>query len=280
MKVRDEQSQEELIQALQRQLDEQAAINRFLADQLAGREQSMAMIAHELRAPLSPIIIYAQMLNRYLSKESDPKRDEAIQRNANVIISQAWKLNRLVNDLHDASRLSAGQFALQCDTCNIIQLTQEVIEHLRPLALYHTLVLETSEQNITGNWDGGRLQQAIGNLVDNAIKYSDEHSTITIRISTTSTALHMSVHNTGITIPAADSEQLFRPYTRLQATSDTHPGSGLGLYITRSIIEAHGGSLRYEPHPQNDSSPELENSGLRIYGTTFSFDIPLSLPEL
>lgn len=275
MKVRDEQSQEELIQELQRQLDEQTAINRLLADQLAGREQSMAMIAHELRAPLSPIIIYAQMLNRYLAKESDPKRDEAIQRNANVIISQAWKLNRLVNDLHDASRLSVGQFILQRDACNIIQLAQEVIEHLRPLALYHTLVLETSEKSIIGNWDGGRLQQAIGNLVDNAIKYSDEHSTITINISTTSTVVHVSVHNTGISIPAAESEQLFRPYTRLQSTSSTHPGSGLGLYITRSIIEAHGGSLRYEPRLQNDAPTEQEASGLHIYGTTFSFDIPL-----
>ena len=113
-----------------------------------------------------------------------------------------------------------------------------------------------------GNWDGGRLQQALGNLLDNAIKYSDEGTTVTVCIEATQDGAHISVHDQGTTIYSADIGQLFRPYVRLQPTS-ARQGSGLGLYITRCIVEAHGGILRLEPHTGEGQ------------GTTFSFDLPL-----
>ncbi|HYT35146.1 MAG TPA: ATP-binding protein, partial [Ktedonobacteraceae bacterium] len=131
----------------------------------------------------------------------------------------------------------------------------------RPLAPYHTLKLEIPEAPVMGNWDSGRLQQALGNLLDNAIKYSDERTTVTARIWTEDDTAHGSVHNQGASIPPAEIGRLFRPYVRLQATS-AQQGSGLGLHITKSIIEAHGGTLRLEPHREGQ-------------GTTFSFDLPL-----
>jgi signal transduction histidine kinase len=119
---------------------------------------------------------------------------------------------------------------------------------------------------VSSDWDGGRLQQAVGNLLDNAVKYSDEHTTVTVRVWTTPEAAHVSVHNQGATIPLHEGSQLFRPYMRLPATSDRR-GSGLGLFITKSIIEAHGGMLRLEP------ADEERTTGPQ--GTTFSFDLPL-----
>jgi signal transduction histidine kinase len=251
--------QDEIIQALQRRVDELTAANMVLQEQLASKEQFAAMIAHELRGPLTPIISYAQMIAR------PNQRQEKIQRGTSIIISQARRLVRLVNDLLDSSRLSSGQFTLVRDTCDLVVLAKEVVEQLRPLAPYHTVVTDFPDAPIPGKWDAGRLQQVLGNLLDNAIKYSDDGTTITVRIWQTTDAVHVSVHNQGASIPSTDTGQLFRPYGRLQ-TTNTQQGSGLGLYITKCIVEAHGGVLRLEPHVEGS---EVER------GTTFSFDLPV-----
>lgn len=259
MQVQRQQTQDETIEALQRQVDELTEANFLLEDRLARKEQFIAMIAHELRGPLTPIISYSQMVAR------PTQRPETIQRGTKVIISQARRLTRLVDDLLDSSRLSSGQFRLVREACDIVALAKEVVEELRPLAPYHTLVLELPSTSIIGTWDRGRLEQVLGNLLDNAIKYSDEHTAVTLRIwqdDESNDSVHVSVHNQGASIPSAEMGQLFRPYVRLQATS-AREGSGLGLHITKSIIEAHGGVMRLVPHIAEGQ------------GTTFSFDLPL-----
>jgi signal transduction histidine kinase len=280
MQVQHEQTQEELIQSLQRQVHELTTANLFLQDQLARKEQFTAMIAHELRGPLSPIINYAQMLARHaclprspevLDANASTSSNTAIQRQTRIIVSQAKRLARLVDDLLDASRLTSGQFTLLRTQCDFVTLAQDLVEQLRPVAPYHTFVLQVPDAPVIGNWDGGRLQQALGNLLDNAIKYSDEGTTITVRVWTTQDKVHVTVHNQGVSIPSNDVGSLFRPYARIQATSGARQGSGLGLYITKSIIEAHQGTLRLEPHA--DETPAEERRG-----TTFSFELPLVSP--
>lgn len=257
MQVQHEQSQEEVIQALQRQVEELTAANLRLQEQLAHKEQFTAMIAHELRGPLTPIINYAQIMAR-------PNQSrETIERYTNIIIGQARRLVRLVSDLLDSSRLSSGQFTLSCNPCDAVMLVKEVVEQLRPVAPHHHFAIEVPGTPIIGDWDYGRLQQALGNLLDNAIKYSDEGTTIRVRAWQTPGRAHISVSNKGVRIPTADLGQLFRPYGRLQATS-SQKGTGLGLYITKSIVEAHGGELRLE-------RPTEANQG-----STFSFDLPIS----
>lgn len=288
-----ERSPEEIIQALQSQVNALTDENQSLREQIAQKEQFVAIIAHELRGPLSPIINYAQILARHVCKpspdgqpspsaesETTPqqrilpnglrgprKRDTSIQRSTSIIISQGRRLTRLVNDLLDSSRLASGQFSLLRKNCDIVALVKETVEQLRPVAPYHTFVCETPDTPLFGNWDMDRLQQAIGNLLDNAFKYSAEGTTITARVWSTSGFAHISIHNQGVSIPSTDSSLLFRPYTRLSGSS-SHKGSGLGLYITKSIIEAHGGSLRLESH-----TPEDTNEAAK--GTTFTFDLPL-----
>jgi signal transduction histidine kinase len=271
--------QAETIAALQRQVDELTAANLLLQEQLARKEQFIAMIAHELRGPLSPIINYAQLLARYATRQTNEaenvgaplagyrSRGDTIQRSATIIISQARRLLRLVNDLLDATRLTSGQFTLIRETCDLAALMKEGIEHMRPVAPYHTFVVHVPDEPIAGIWDGGRLQQVLGNLLDNAFKYSDEGTTITVRAWTTPGLAHVSVHNQGTSIPSADIGLLFRPYARLSSTG-SHRGSGLGLYIAKSIVEAHGGVLRLEPHTGEDAGEESK-------GTTFSFSLPL-----
>ena len=256
MQVQHEQSQNELIESLQRQVNELTAEKLLLQEQLARKEQFTAIIAHELRSPLTPIINYAQIVAR------PNQRREIIERGTNIIVSQAWRLTRLVSDLLDSSRLSTGQFTLSCGPCDAVVLVKEVVEQLRPVAPYHKFAVEAPGTPMIGNWDYGRIQQALGNLVDNAIKYSDEETTITVRAWQTPGMAHISVHNEGAGISAADVDQLFRPYSRLPGSSPRR-GSGLGLYIAKCIIEAHGGELR------------LDQLAGEHQGTTFSFDLPL-----
>ncbi|MEO8972994.1 MAG: HAMP domain-containing sensor histidine kinase, partial [Ktedonobacteraceae bacterium] len=190
------------------------------------------------------------------------RREVTIQRGTSIIIGQAQRLNRIVQDLLDAARLSTNQFTLQRKPCYIVALAKEVVEQLHPIASHHTLATDIPASAITGNWDGERLQQAFGNLLENAVKYSDEQTTVTIRIRATDTNVHVSVHNLGTSIPLEHISQLFQPFVRLPATSERQ-GSGLGLYITRCIIEAHGGKLDIEPHTEEGQ------------GTTFWFELPL-----
>ncbi len=250
--------QAERIRLLEQQVEELTSANLVLKEQLARKEQFTAMIAHELRGPLAPIINYAQMLAR-----SKSKKPEVVKRQTSIIISQARRLTRLVNDLLDTSRLNAGQFSLSRQECDIVALTNEIVDQMRPLSPYHTINVVVPTTPIKGHWDDGRIQQAIGNLLDNAVKYSDENTVVTVMVSKLAHTVRISVHNQGSTIPSNDVGQLFRPYSRLQATSNRQ-GSGLGLYITKSIIEAHGGLLRLEP------------GGTGEQGTMFSFELPLS----
>jgi signal transduction histidine kinase len=266
-----EQSADQEIQALQSQIEALTTENMVLQEQLARKEQFTAMIAHELRSPLSPIISYAQMLLHQLNSSRQDKDDEAhnraMQRKASVIISQGKRMSRLVNDLLDASRLSSGHFSLLREPCDLVMLANEMVEQLRPLAPYHTLVVEAPAEPVIGNWDSGRLQQALGNLLDNAIKYSDEHTTVTVHLWTAENRAYISVHNQGASIPSSDISKLFRPYMRL-AASNSREGSGLGLYITKSIVEAHSGTLYLE-----SPSEEMVTEGSA--GTTFTFNLPL-----
>ncbi|GCE47632.1 signal transduction histidine kinase [Thermosporothrix hazakensis] len=269
------QVQQETIEALQKQIEELTASNLLLQEEIERKEQFIAMIAHELRNPLAPIINYAQMLHRHLANVEDQepattaRRPRGMQRNASIIVSQAQRMARLVNDLLDANKLASNQFSILPRPCDLVTIVKESVEQLRPVAPYHTFVVETPDTSVPGNWDEGRLHQALGNLLDNAIKYSDEGSTITVKVWLTSATaeqpalVHVSVHNQGITIPPEERGHLFQPFVRLEATRERRKGNGLGLYITHSIIEAHGGTLRLE-------LPEPGQSG-----TTFCFDLPL-----
>ncbi len=266
MQVQQVQTQDENIQELQLLVAKLTAEKLLLQEQLASKEQFTAMIAHDLRSPLTPIINYAKLIIRQQGGQPNP----SLHRSANIIISQAQRMTRLVGDLLDMSRLTAGKFALIREQCDIIALVTEVVEQLRPVAPRHKLVLDVPEGSLSSNYDSERLQQAVGNLLDNAIKYSYEETVITLRVWTTANTVHVSVHNIGMDIPDEEIDQLFLPFVRLQ-TANVRKGSGLGLFITKSIIVAHGGELQLEPYvvDANSDTPKCST------GTTFSFTLPL-----
>lgn len=264
MQLQDKDVQEDAIRNLQSQVNELAAARLLLEEEiaqlkaeLAQKERFAAMIAHELRSPLTPIINYAQIIAR------PNQRRETVERGGQIIVSQAWRLARLVKDLLDVSRLTSGQFTLKCRDCNLVKVVKDLVEQSKPVAPFHLFAVELPQEPLIGSWDCDRLQQAVGNLVDNAIKYSDDETTITIRVWAEQGLAQVSVHNVGTSIPKSQIDQLFRPFSRLQ-TAVPQDGTGLGLFITRSIVEAHGGELRLEELPEGQ-------------GTTFSFSLPLEI---
>ena len=267
MQVREVQTQNENNEDLQRQIAELTAENMLLKERLATKEQFTAMIAHDLRGPLTPIINYAKLIIR----QQGGQPNVSLRRNASIIISQAQRLTRLVGDLLDMSRLSTGSFTLFREPCDIIPLVQELVEQLKPVAPHHKFVVDVPEEPLKSKYDSERLQQAIGNLLDNAIKYSFEQTYITLRVWTTPQTLHISVHNIGRDIPEDEIDSLFQPFVRLQAAT-SRKGSGLGLYIARSIITAHGGELHLEPYVMNENADETGE--IHSTGTTFSLTLP------
>ncbi|MEO7018758.1 MAG: HAMP domain-containing sensor histidine kinase [Ktedonobacteraceae bacterium] len=262
MQLKDKDVQDDAMSSLQSQVSELATARLLLEaeveqlkEQLAQKERFASMVAHELRSPLTPIINYAQLIAR------PNQRRETIERGSQIIVSQSWRLARLVKDLLDVSRLSSGQFALKCQDCNLSKVIKDLVEQAKPVAPFHTLEADLPTEPLLGNWDRDRLQQALGNLVDNAIKYADEKTTITVRAWQEENVARVSVHHIGMGIPKTQTDQLSRPFSRLQAAS-LQDSTGLGLFIARSIVDAQGGELRLEESPEGQ-------------GATFSFNLPL-----
>jgi len=265
---------EQLVQSrlINEQVEQLTTENISLKEQIVRKEQFIAMIAHDLLSPLTPIINYAKMIVRQLGGEPNPP----IRRSAEIIISQSQRMARLVNDLRDSSHIESNRFSLRLASCDIVALVRETADQLRPIAPHHRIELDVPDTLIKGRYDRERLQQVLGNLLDNAIKYSDTETVITIRVWTTTDTVHVSIHNVGLGIPSEEISMLFRPFVRLPGVGQKH-GSGLGLYISHSIIQAHHGTLRLIPDSEQEGDGQTNVEGLKDgqKGVTFCFTLPL-----
>ncbi|HCI82218.1 MAG TPA: hypothetical protein DHW02_21300 [Ktedonobacter sp.] len=267
--MREQLDQSVLIQERAEQL---ATENKVLQEQLVRKEQFMAMIAHDLLSPLTPIINYAKIIIRLLGGNPNP----SIRRSADIIISQSQRMVRLINDLRDSSHIESNKFSLKLAVCDVVELVRETADQLRPIAPHHRIVLDIPATPISGMYDRERLQQVLGNLLDNAIKYSDTETIITIRVWTTSDTVNVSVHNQGAAIPVSEISMLFLPFVRLSGVGQ-RKGSGLGLYISHSIIQAHHGTLRLVSHLEQEESASVNTQGKdEQKGVTFCFTLPLT----
>ena len=234
---------EEATEALQQKIDELAEAKKDLEETQLQQNLFLAMVAHELMNPATAIIGYAQ----YAGQPN--QKPERIIGSIGSIVSQGERLKRLIRDLQDISRLATGQFELQRAACDLLPLVSDTIEQFRSTHASHRFTLVTQEglKTFRGSYDRDRILQAIGNLLDNAVKYSDPDTTVTLRLWTEEGWDCLSVHDEGMGISAESQAHLFKPFGRLeQARSRKIKGSGLGLYITKGIIEAHDGQLLIE----------------------------------
>lgn len=231
-------------------------INEFKLLQ-SQKDTFLGIASHELKTPLTSLKIYSQVLERVLRKSGDDKNAEY----ARKMDSQINKLNALISDLLDVTKISAGKMHFIESDFNFDELAQEMIEELR---------LDSDHQIIFNNNSGGmvfadknRISQVMSNLISNAIKYSPGAQQIVVTTGRSEHEIQFHVEDFGIGMPDGIADKVFEQYYRVSG-DDQHEfsGLGLGLYISADIIERSNGKI-------------WVNSVLGK-GSTFCFSLPLT----
>jgi len=228
---------EGILQELQTRTDQLEARTAELEEEGQKRQEFISMVVHELRGPLTAMSGFTQLLARRIARgeSCDPDITERIQ-------SQIARLERLVGDLADVSLLGSGQFKIAPERCDLVTVARSVVEEQQLSTAHHRLILEATPRSIIGEWDSDRIAQAISNLVSNAIKYSPGGGEVKVSMGLQDGEAWIDVSDQGIGVAAQDIPQLFEPFSRPYRERKIK-GTGLGLYITKGIVDAHGGRI-------------------------------------
>jgi PAS domain S-box-containing protein len=220
------------------------------------RDDFLSVAAHELKTPLTTLQLHVDVLER--SAEQAGGADEKASRRLTSVARQVDRLTRLVDGLLEVSHISAGQMALQREPCDLAEVVRSVVSQLEiPAAKAGSrLEVDLPPSPVWGLWDRLRLEQVVVNLVSNAIKYGAGEP-IRVGLSPDGGRALLTVQDQGIGIAPADVERIFDRFERAVSTQH-YGGLGLGLYIARQIIVAHGGEIRVSSQPARGSEFTVE----------------------
>jgi len=226
------------------------------------RAALLSSISHDLRTPLSSIKASASSL-----LQEDVQWDEESRRSfALAIEREADRLNRLVGNLLDMSRIEGGALKPEKEWYPIDELIHDVLGHMQPLLQERTLQTELPDDLPPVELDYLQIDQVLTNLIENAARYTPTDSPIEISVRTQGNQMVISVADRGPGIPPADLERIFDKFYRVSGTSaQTVRGSGLGLAVCRGLVEAHGGHIWAGNRPGG--------------GAIFRFTLPLNNPR-
>lgn len=225
------------------------AFNKMSAElsrSVNARKQMTADIAHELRTPLSLILGHAEAVHDGVLQ---PTRE-----NFEIIREEAARLEHLVDDLRTLSLADAGELSIQPQTVSPSQLLEEVASHYRfqTQTKNLTLKLDLPASLPDLELDPGRITQVLTNILDNAVRHTPAGGVITLASWRTPDGVALSIRDSGPGLPPADLERIFdRFYRADESRHRADGGSGLGLAIAKSIVQAHGGTLRAESEQGN-----------------------------
>jgi len=226
------------------------------------KSRFLASMSHELRTPLNSILGFAQLLGGGAYGELNERQ----RRYLGHITSSGGHLLELVNDVLDLSKVAAGQMDLAIESVPLRPLVAEVVERLRPMADARKLQISTEiPPGIVVRADHRRLEQVLANLVSNAIKFTADAGSVSISVKRRRQTVRVSVFDTGIGIPADQHERIFMEFTQVEdGRNRRHDGTGLGLPLSRRLVELMGGRLWVKSGPGG--------------GSEFSFTLPFSPP--
>lgn len=210
------------------------------------KDEFIGIASHELKTPLTSIKAYIQLLERSDLKETE----RTFVRKA---IAQIKKLNSLIADLLDVSKIQAGSLRLQIDTFLLSELISESIETVNHIYANHQIVLEPEIPNVVMKGDKFRLEQALNNLLNNAIKYSPGSRTVFIKGKQIDDHVTIEVKDEGIGISRENQALIFQKYHRAEGLSPTLSGLGMGLYISNEIVKRHQGKISVTSEPGKGS---------------------------
>jgi len=242
-------------------LMERSKAEQALREEARRKNEFLAVLSHELRNPLAPLTTGLELLRR---PENKPDLIENIH---SMMDRQVSHLTRLVNDLLDLARISRGTIELQRAPLGVRVVIEAAIELVRPLIdqRRHELIVEHDGGALTVNGDLARLTQVVANVLGNAAKYTDAEGTIRLRAGAEDGQAVIRVRDSGLGIPAAQLEEVFEMFTQVREHRVHSGGGGLGigLALSRRLIELHGGSI------------EATSSGLG-QGSEFVIRLPLA----
>lgn len=232
-------------------------ITRFReADAL--KDTFVSVVSHELKTPVAIIKGYAETLQR-----PEAHRDTALNKEMlAAIVEESDRLARFVDDLLDVSRLQAGGLPLQdIAEVDLRTVVRRVMDRYQPQTRRHTLTAEFADDFPVVHGDPRRLEQVLDNLVSNALKYSPQGGPVRIAGQTTPAEVLLTVQDSGVGVPWGEQERIFERFYRVEGPETrAAAGTGLGLYLTRAIVQAHGGHIWVESVPG--------------YGATFFVALP------
>jgi signal transduction histidine kinase len=221
--------------------------------------EALSRVSHELRNPLNAILGFGQLL-ALETDLSDSQRHSVEQ-----ILAGGRHLLELVEDVLDLSRLSAGNLELSASAVDARDEVAQAVALCRPLAAERSLALsvETAEEPVWARVDQRRLKQVLLNLISNAINYNRPGGAITLRVVPDgSERVRIDVIDTGVGMTAEQLSRLFKPFERLDAPLHGVEGNGLGLAVSKALVEAMGGTIDV-----------VSNPGI---GTAFSLRLPVA----
>ena len=208
------------------------------------QQDFVAMAGHDLATPVTVLRARAQLMQRRQTYD-----EGAIQ----AIIEQTTRMERLITDLRELVRLESGQLELRSASVDLGELAREATERVRVQATAHAVRVETPPAAVVGEWDRDRLGQVLDNLLGNAVKYSRPGGEIVVRVDMAGDEARVSVADQGVGISADMVPRLFERYYRGDQGGNS-PGLGLGLYIARMLVEAHGGRISAASTPGEGST--------------------------
>ncbi len=207
------------------------------------KSQFLANMSHELRTPLNAIIGFSEILQ---ARMFGPLGSEKYEEYTCDIHNSGIHLLRLINDILDMSKIEAGQMQLSCEEIDIAPLVDETIRLVSVNAEKKNITVEQEiDKELMVEADQRAIKQILLNLLSNATKFTDEGGSISVRARKTSTAVTLTIADSGIGIPAANLPKIGQPFEQVQNQfSKSQGGSGLGLAISRSLTLLHGGAMR------------------------------------
>ncbi|HSD72239.1 MAG TPA: HAMP domain-containing sensor histidine kinase [Thermoanaerobaculia bacterium] len=212
------------------------------------RDEFLAIVSHDLRNPLNAIALNTQLLERLVSS-SDPR----LARISRSLESSIAQMQRIISDLLDLAAIEAGKLSVELQPGDVRSVIEESVEASRSIGAEKSIVLEAlvGPEPLSARFDAGRIIQVLGNLIHNALKFTPPGGRISVEGQRKEGVVEVSVRDTG---PGMRPEEIAVIFDRFrQVEKRGRRALGLGLYISRSIVESHGGRIRAESLPGEGS---------------------------
>ena len=215
---------------------------------IEARDIFLSVASHELRTPLTSVQLQLNMANRLLEMKKDGpyslRNEEQFRKSIHVSLRQTKRIIRLVNDLLNVSLIEAKKLKLELDFFDLAELVQQVVDDFHDELSIVNCNVELHLQKVEGSWDRLRIEQVLVNLISNAIKYAPD-SKMVVSVGSIGDTAQVVVQDQGSGIPPEKQQLIFQRFGRSNNTTGIS-GFGLGLFIVKEIVVAHGGQIQVE----------------------------------